>query len=332
METPQPSSPEISLQFSNMDSKYYNSKTLLTTLLQYLPRTDVTQIALTKNGVILKSRTPDLRNTILNKIGFTKFGEHTQVRTLFPSPSFKTPLPPRASPMLSAVIRGVDPSLTDVDIQTELQAEGLDIKRTLRIKNASGPTYMVRILTDSSDTIDQALRFGVYIFKQKYRTEPSRSPPPIALRCDRCQTYNLHSTDKCPNTPVCSHCRGPHSITKCEHLAATPICNTCQSDHPTYSYKCKSKPEPLPDHPPSVAPILTKDPITLSTNSQFPLVTTEALLRFITLTLQNIHPYQRPFILAQIDRAAQLVFQANMKATYSGLHAHFHFERRETLV
>lgn len=332
METSTSPPPEISLQFSNMDSKFYNSKFLLTTILKYLPRADITRIILSKNGVILKSTNPDLRNTILNKIGFTTFGQNTQVRTLSPLSPLKSPLPPRTSPMFSAVIRGIDPSLTDDEILTELQAEGFNIKRAIRIKNASGPTYMIRILTDCRDTIDQALQSGVYIYKQRYRTEPSRSPPPIALRCDRCQSYNLHSTDKCPNNPVCSHCRGAHTISKCDQLAAKPICNTCSSDHPTYSYKCKEKPEPIPNHPPSVAPVITKDPITFPTNSHFQPVTTEALLRFITLTLQNIHPYERPFILSQIERAAHMVFQATMRTTYSGLHAHFQFERRETLV
>jgi len=49
--------------------------------------------------------------------------------------SNKQPPPPRKQPTLSVVIRGVDITYTDDEVETELKAEGYSIVKCLRIKN-----------------------------------------------------------------------------------------------------------------------------------------------------------------------------------------------------
>ena len=61
-------------------------------------------------------------------------------------------------------------------------------------------------------------------------------------------------------------------------------------------------------------------------------VTVEDLLRFQTLTLQNIHPFLRQHILQQIVQTAKTLFRVHLFATYSGPHVHFQIVPLETEV
>ena len=137
--------------------------------------------------------------------------------------SNKQPPPPRKQPTLSVVIRGVDPTYSDEEVETELKAEGHTIVKCIRIKNKTGgSTYMIRVLTNHQETIDDLLYNGAYIYRRRYRVEPSLSPPPIPLRCERCQQYNSHPTSKCTNNAKCGFCSGPHNTKACTNLQQPP--------------------------------------------------------------------------------------------------------------
>jgi len=94
----------------------------------------------------------------------------------------------------------VAPTLTDDEIEEELKQHELEFKKCLRIRNNDGPTYMVRVLTDSQNTIDFLLEQGAYIYHERFRVEPSRTKSPLPYRCEECQQYNSHTTTNCPNT------------------------------------------------------------------------------------------------------------------------------------
>jgi len=53
-------------------------------------------------------------------------------------------------------------------------------------------------------------------------------------------------------------------------------------------------------------------------------VTIEQMLAFVTVALQNIHPFLRPHILQQVQYEAKATIQVNVNATYSGQYVHFH--------
>ena len=115
-------------------------------------------------------------------------------------------------------------------------------------------------------------------------------------------------------------------VDACTNIQQTPKCSTCEEPHPTYSYKCKQKPPAEETKPDLVVPIRTHDSINQPApeiTSAQP-VTVDQLLNFITLTLQNIHPFIRPHILHQIQLVARTIFQLNFYATYNGPYVHFH--------
>ena len=311
--------------------QFQSPKLLLQQFLKYIPRSSIHQILPTRNGMLIKTTTPDLFTHIRNKHSLEIFGPSATVTALNGSGP-KQPPPPRKPPALSVVIRGVDPALPDTEIESELKLEGHNIIKAIRIRNDAGPTFMVRVLTNDQLTIDDLLHTGAYIYKRRYRVEPSRSSAPLPLRCDKCQTYNSHPTSACPNTPKCAFCSAPHETRSCPNLAQPPKCAQCSDPHPTYSYKCKSRPPPEPSKPELTVPLrTTSSPPTPPPSPSQP-ITIHQLLSFVTLALQNTHPFLRPLILQNVQHAARNIFGIHFFATYSGPHVHFSSQPLESLV
>jgi hypothetical protein len=305
------------------DSKFRTPKQVTQQLLKYLPRSTLSNVVFTRNGIILKSTDPDFAINVRNKVTYEIFGKDANIISLSQQAA-KQPPAPRREPMLSVVIRGVPLDYSDDEVEEELRVEGHNIGKCLRIRTKEGGlSYMVRVLTNCKDTIDQLLSCGAYIYRCRYRVEPSRSPPPLPVRCERCQTYNQHNTNNCKDTPKCGHCSESHTTAKCTNLTEPPKCPTCSESHASYSYKCQAKPAAKLEHPELTVPLRTSDTPTPPNNSLRQPITIEDLLRFTTITLQNIHPFLRTHILQQITLAAKCLFKIQLQATYSGPHVHF---------
>ena len=316
---------------TNFDVKYQQPKLLVTQIHKYQPRLIIQQIIPTRNGVLIKTPDPHFARTIRDKNSFEIFGPTAQL-TALTSSKLKTTPPPRKQPMLSVVIRGVELDLTADDIEGELREEGHNIHKCIRIKGDHGPTFMVRVLSTDHTAINQLLAEGAYIYRKKYRVEPSKTSTPLPIRCERCQAYNTHTTNNCRNPLRCGYCSGPHLTRTCTNLAQPPSCATCNDQHPTYSSKCRSRPRPSEAKPEHVVPLRTyptSSPTATATaptgtDPPLPVVTLDKLLEFLTLAMQNIHPFLRPHIYTQIQFAAKTVFHVNFSATYSGTYVHFH--------
>lgn len=319
---------------TNFDPKFQNTKQLLHQFLKYVPRTAINELKPTRNGIIIKTTERTLAQTIRNKHTFEIFGKSANITSLADRRMKQTP-PPRKPPALSVVIRGVQPILSNEEIESELREEGHNIIKCLRIMCNAGPTYLVRVLTNSQETINTLLTQGAYIYRHRYRVEPSHSPPPLPVRCERCQQYSSHPTHKCSNQPTCAFCSGPHGTKVCPNMHSPPKCNTCNEQHPTFSYKCKGRPTPETSKPELVVPIRTHEASTQASEPTVSIhqpITIEKVLALITLVLQNIHPFQRHHILQQVQYAARTILQVSFTATYSGPYAYFHTTAHETAV
>jgi len=76
--------------------------------------------------------------------------------------------------MLSKVIRGVDPTITDEEAEQELKTEGYNITKCIRIKTKTGlPSYMIRVLTNHQENMNDLLQIGAYIYRRRCRVETS---------------------------------------------------------------------------------------------------------------------------------------------------------------
>ena len=153
-----------SFLLTNADPKFRTPKLVLHQLQKYLPRADIHEIIFTKNGIIIQSIDQQVAHKIRNKVSFEIFGPKANIQSLNPS-SKKQPPPPRKPPTLSVVIKGVPFDYTDEEITDELRYEGFEIKRCIRILCSTGRTYLVRVLSDSQDTIDDLLLNGAPIYR-----------------------------------------------------------------------------------------------------------------------------------------------------------------------
>jgi len=109
-------------------------------------------------------------------------------------------------------------------------------------------------------------------------------------------------------------------------LQQPPKCNTCAEKHPNFIYKCKGRPTPKPENPGLVVPIRTPETNTLipRITSMTQPISTSQFLTFITVTLQNLYPFQHQEVLHHLQFAARTILNTNLQATYSGPYVFVH--------
>jgi len=227
--------------------------------------------------------------------------------------------------MVSVVIRGVPPCTSVEEVEAVLRTEGHTISKCLRIITEHGtPSYIIRVLTSHQLTIDELLRHGAYIYKRRHRVEPSRTQPPIPLRCETCRTYGEHTASECTNHPICGYCSEPYPTKNCTNLQNSPKCNQCQQQHPTYSYKGQVKPTSTAENNLAAIPLRTPEPDrAVSNNNATPAPNIEQIIQFITLTFQNLYPRNRNSVIHKVKLAALDIFKEHVHATYSGPYVFF---------
>jgi len=123
-----------SFLLTNFEPKFHNPKHLLIQVTKYLPRSQISEIVPTRNGMIIKSQDDHLATIIRNKVSFEIFVTNAYLTKLTAKTIRQQP-PPRKTPTLSVVIKGVNPYYTDEEVTDELKAEGHDIVKCLRIRN-----------------------------------------------------------------------------------------------------------------------------------------------------------------------------------------------------
>jgi len=140
---------------------------------------------------------------------------------------------------------------------------------------------MIQVLTPDQQTIDELFKHGAYIYKRRYSVEPSRTSPSIPLRCERCQTYNDHFTRNFPNQLKFGYSTEQHNTKECTSIQQPSKCSQCGEPHPTFSYKCKNRPQPNSETPGFTVPLRIPEPTQQpATHSVLSPVTVEQLLTF----------------------------------------------------
>jgi len=143
--------------------------------------------------MIIKTSDANFATNIRNKHSLEIFGKSATLVNLA-SQRHKQPEPPRKSPQLSVVICGVNTTWTDEEIAEELRQQEYELTKIMRIKCKDGPTYLVRVLTTSQDTVSDLLTLGAFIYKKRHGVEPSRTQATIPIRCEKSQSYSSHNT------------------------------------------------------------------------------------------------------------------------------------------
>jgi hypothetical protein len=114
---------------------------------------------------------------------------------------------------LSVLITGVDPSIEEEEVASELVAQGgFDIKSIKRIyhKGSGSKTFKVKVTLDKLSEKNQLLAEGAYLGYTRHRVIDFIEAPQIPI-CFKCQQLG-HTVKDCRNNICCVRCGG--SITK----------------------------------------------------------------------------------------------------------------------
>jgi len=159
--------------------------------------------------------------------------------SLRPSTSTK-PSTNKQTTSLSCVIKNVPISVDIQQLTSHLQAQDTTITNCLRITSrATGqPTTLVRLFTDSADSLTKFLTVGIRIGHQIFHCEESRTdfhPQAAVVQCFKCQSFGHMSRDCPAPCPVCRKCGlAGHSASGCR--ADKVCCPNCSGPHPA-SYR-----------------------------------------------------------------------------------------------
>ena len=191
----------------------------------------------------------------------------------------------------NAVIKGVDPDITEDEFARELDDHEVDFKRIIRIFAPNGErTHLIRIFFHDKESTSQAIFNGITILGRRYRVEAPREEA-RHIPCKNCAQYG-HIRFNCNNSPVCHKCgRNPNL---CQHKPqdkAPMYCATCnQSNHYTGQVRC-------PEYPRNMTPPLVHKYTPLANQTHVKSPPKPSLQNFPTLkpvwhTRTSTHPQE----------------------------------------
>ncbi|KAJ3641928.1 hypothetical protein Zmor_028398 [Zophobas morio] len=242
--------------------------------------------------------------------------------------------PAKKSPLFSIVIKDVDHDIEERDIL--ISAPHLKVHKMWRIisRKTNKPTPLIRLISDDVITIDSLLTDGIVLFGRLHRCEPSNAPPPTPVQCAKCFTLG-HQASECSQKPICPRCTGTHAPNKCPK--EDPECPFCKGPHPAWSRKCpefhkltvtdetQTLPTIIIDPPTEFA-----DPVDVTDEAPEEInlsqVHAKALIAFVTKTLFDLLPLNRPKTQQAIQDASLAIFNLKTRINHSGRLIHFTFD------
>ena len=207
--------------------------------------------------------THTLAHKFIQTINPNSFGPKAHYQIV---PNKKTTDTPRDTTQdWNAVIKGVDPEITEEEFATELDSHNISFRKILRIIAPTGErTHLVRIFFPDKDSTAKAIFNGITLLGRRYRVEAPREEA-RHLPCKNCAQYG-HAKLQCPNPPACLKCGGDPNKCQNTHQNTQIFCATCkQTGHYTGQVRCPLYPRNT--HP----PVLNKyTPLTRQQNENSP--------------------------------------------------------------
>ena len=140
---------------------------------------------------------------------------------------------------------GVSVDITDAELLAQLQEDGLEAERCLRIKSRATDkaTTLVRVFVKTQESAEKAVRDGINLGWIHHRCEESHSPPaPRVTQCFRCLRTG-HVVANCPEAdkaPRCNRCGDRNHLAKdCTRDKDSPMCANCGETHSARYRGCR---------------------------------------------------------------------------------------------
>jgi len=188
---------------------------------------------------LFNSQSGSIHKTVVTKAGtllvFAKNEEGRQSLTSMTLPEGLTlrNTKPRVSSgdFLSVVIVGVDPSVSDEELTTEL---GRPCRRIRSAKQEGTATWKIKMSCETLSSKNNLMSRGIYIGHQRHRVvgyEAKQS----ALQCYNCQGFN-HTAKVCKAEVRCQKCGEDHVKKDCQ--VEGPHCTSCKGGHLASDFRC----------------------------------------------------------------------------------------------
>ena len=159
-------------------------------------------------------------------------------------PRVKARLPKSQTVTHQVIIKGVDPSVTDEEMEEILQRQQLPFKSFKRIQSRARnePTDLIRLILNDENEKKKLLKFGINLdqahFKCLQANEDKKTFPKVN-QCYKCQEVGDHLANSCPNEQKCVLCAGPHRKAECTVTKEQYKCANCGKNHASWDQGCE---------------------------------------------------------------------------------------------
>ena len=146
---------------------------------------------------------------------------------------------PKAKSKLSFVITNVHHSIKENEVREELlNNNAMNVIKVLRITSrATGkPKKFFRVITDCSNHVTVAIKYGVKIGWVLHPCETSKELPHIK-QCFKCQKFGLSASDF-KDELRCLRFAGKHTVKSCNESKEQAKCANCCGSHATLYRGC----------------------------------------------------------------------------------------------
>lgn len=161
-------------------------------------------------------------------------------------PSVKARVPKSQQITHQVVIKNVDTSVTEEEMEEMLQRQELPFKAIKRIHSRakSAPTTMLRLILKTEEQKKKLIKEGIFLDQMHFNCvqaiEDSKDAPKI-LQCFNCQQLGDHMSSACKNPQKCVLCAGPHRKAECTKTRDDFSCANCLGNHAAWSQFCSHR-------------------------------------------------------------------------------------------
>ena len=158
--------------------------------------------------------------------------------------SVKARLPKSQTLTHQVIIKGVDPSVTDEEMEEMLQRQQLPFKAQKRIHSRARnePTHLIRLILNDEKEKKRLLKEGINLdqahFKCIEANEDKKTYPKIS-QCFKCQKIGDHLSNSCKNEQKCVLCAGSHRKSDCTATKDEYKCANCGKNHAAWDHECE---------------------------------------------------------------------------------------------
>ena len=144
------------------------------------------------------------------------------------------------------IIKNVDPSVTQEEMEDMLRLQSMEFTAVKRIfsREKNAPTPLFRLILKTEEQKKKLLKEGIFLDQMHFSCMQAREDAkdyPKIKQCYNCQQIGDHLSAECKNPTKCVLCAGPHRKADCTTKKEDYKCANCAENHPAWSLSCSHR-------------------------------------------------------------------------------------------